>query len=61
MLSGVPSIAQMDHPFIIQLMATGSNKACLFMVTELVQGGELFSVLTREEVLDEAQVICRDL
>jgi serine/threonine protein kinase len=46
---------EMDHPFIIQLMATGSNKACLFMVTELVQGGELFSVLTREEVLDEAQ------
>ena len=44
---------EMDHPFIIQLMATGINKACLFMVTELVQGGELFSVLTREEVLDE--------
>jgi serine/threonine protein kinase len=47
---------EMDHPFIIQLMATGSDKARLFMVTELVQGGELFSVLTRVEVLDEAQI-----
>ena len=41
----------MDHPFIIQLHATYKDKGCLYMVTELVLGGELFSVLTREEYL----------
>jgi hypothetical protein len=33
------------HPFILQLIATFKNKNCLFMVLELVQGGELFSLL----------------
>ena len=46
-------LEEMDHPFIIQLHATFKDKGCLYMVTELVLGGELFSVLTREEYLDE--------
>ena len=46
-------LEEMDHPFIIQLHATFKDKSCLYMVTELVLGGELFSVLTREEYLDE--------
>ena len=44
-------LQEMDHPFIIQLHATYKDKGCLYMVTELVLGGELFSVLTREEYL----------
>ena len=31
-----------DHPFILQLAATFSDEDSLYMLTELVQGGELF-------------------
>eukprot|EP01029_Cantina_marsupialis_P015032 TRINITY_DN3291_c0_g1_i1.p1 TRINITY_DN3291_c0_g1~~TRINITY_DN3291_c0_g1_i1.p1 ORF type:complete len:768 (+),score=256.59 TRINITY_DN3291_c0_g1_i1:163-2466(+) len=34
-----------DHPFILKLMATYKDRDCLYMLLELVQGGELFSLL----------------
>lgn len=33
------------HPFILQLVTTFKDKNCLYMLLELVQGGELFSLL----------------
>jgi CRP-like cAMP-binding protein len=33
------------HPFILQLVATYKDRNCLYMLLELVQGGELFSLL----------------
>ena len=35
----------LHHPFIIKLVNTFQNKESLFMVTNFVQGGELFSVI----------------
>eukprot|EP01047_Picozoa_sp_COSAG01_P048171 COSAG01_NODE_4668_length_4830_cov_12.821542_4_plen_169_part_00 len=48
-------LQEMDHPFVIQLHATFKDPVSLYMVTEPVLGGELFSVLTREEYLEERQ------
>jgi len=38
-------MSSIDHPFIIRLENSFQNKSNLFMVMNLVQGGELFSVL----------------
>lgn len=48
-------LQEMNHPFIIKLYATFKDPVSLYMITEPVLGGELFSVLTREEYLDEDQ------
>lgn len=37
------------HPFILQLMATYQDRDCLYMLLEVVLGGELFSVLANTE------------
>jgi len=36
---------QADHPFILRLYETYKDKHCLYMLLELVQGGELFTLL----------------
>ena len=41
------------HPFIVRLYTTGQNQNFLFMLMELVQGGELLSVLHNDEEEDE--------
>ena len=33
-----------DHPFILKLFCTHQDRMCLYMVLELVIGGELFSL-----------------
>jgi CRP-like cAMP-binding protein len=38
-------LMQANHPFVLQLIQTFKNRDCLFMLLELVQGGELFSLL----------------
>ena len=38
---------QIHHPFLLRLEATFRDDEKLYMVTELIQGGELFSVLSR--------------
>jgi CRP-like cAMP-binding protein len=38
-------MAEADHPFVLKLFATYKDKNCLYMLLELVQGGELFSLL----------------
>ena len=38
-------VAEADHPFILKLICTHQDKNCLYMVLELVCGGELFSML----------------
>ena len=35
----------LDHPFILKLAATFKDQNCLYMLLELVQGGELFTFL----------------
>ena len=39
---------QIRHPFLLRLEATFRDTDKLYMVTELIQGGELFSLLSRE-------------
>eukprot|EP00591_Stephanopyxis_turris_P014458 CAMPEP_0195538586 /NCGR_PEP_ID=MMETSP0794_2-20130614/49611_1 /TAXON_ID=515487 /ORGANISM="Stephanopyxis turris, Strain CCMP 815" /LENGTH=902 /DNA_ID=CAMNT_0040672583 /DNA_START=21 /DNA_END=2729 /DNA_ORIENTATION=+ len=38
-------MASIDHPFIVKLVSTMQNVRNLYMLLELVQGGELFSVV----------------
>ena len=38
-------MTEADHPFILRLLATYKDLHCLYMLLELVQGGELFSLL----------------
>lgn len=40
-------MAQLRHPFIINLVTTYADKQRVYMLLELVQGGELFSLLHR--------------
>lgn len=41
-------MASIDHPFVVNLVATFQDERSLFMLIELVQGGELFSVIHTE-------------
>lgn len=48
-----------NHPFIVELYATYQDQHNLYMLMELVQGGELFTLLHNEEFIetvDEASV-----
>ncbi|KAJ0401403.1 hypothetical protein P43SY_000046 [Pythium insidiosum] len=48
-----------NHPFIVELYATYQDQNNLYMLMELVQGGELFTLLHNEEFIetvDEAAV-----
>jgi Protein kinase domain/Cyclic nucleotide-binding domain len=40
-------MAQLHHPFIINLVTTYADKQRVYMLLELVQGGELYSLLHR--------------
>jgi len=40
-------MAQLNHPFIIKLVGAFQDKKCLYMITKLYQGGELFGVIER--------------
>jgi CRP-like cAMP-binding protein/tRNA A-37 threonylcarbamoyl transferase component Bud32 len=41
-------MASLDHPFVVNLVATFQDDRNLYMLIELVQGGELFSVIHTE-------------
>lgn len=41
-------MASLDHPFVVNLVATFQDERYLYMLIELVQGGELFSVIHTE-------------
>ena len=41
-------MASLDHPFVVNLVSTFQDERSLFMLIELVQGGELFSVIHTE-------------
>mmetsp|Transcript_21152 Transcript_21152/g.48557 ORF Transcript_21152/g.48557 Transcript_21152/m.48557 type:complete len:371 (-) Transcript_21152:159-1271(-) len=41
-------LAQIEHPFIVNLLATFQDEKRLFLVLEFVNGGELFSHLRKE-------------
>ena len=42
-------MASLSHPFVVNLVATFQDERHLFMLIELVQGGELFSVIHTEQ------------
>jgi len=42
-------MAKIDHPFVIKLVNTCQDKQSVFMLLNLVQGGELFNVMHNEE------------
>jgi len=41
-------MSSIDHPFVVNLIATFQDPRSLYMLIELVQGGELFSVIHTE-------------
>mmetsp|Transcript_27285 Transcript_27285/g.41270 ORF Transcript_27285/g.41270 Transcript_27285/m.41270 type:complete len:804 (+) Transcript_27285:136-2547(+) len=41
-------MSSIDHPFVVNLVSTFQDERCLYMLIELVQGGELFSVIHTE-------------
>eukprot|EP00945_MAST-04E_sp_MAST-4E-sp1_P000701 g701.t1 len=47
-------LAGMDHPFLPRLYLTAQDKDCLYLVIELLQGGDLFSALVNrpDQVFD---------
>lgn len=42
-------MSKIDHPFVIKLVNTCQDKQSVFMLLNLVQGGELFNVMHNEE------------
>jgi len=46
-------MAQLRHPFLVNLHATYKDKDRLYFLLEVVQGGELFSVLREKTLFDE--------
>ncbi|CAB9516569.1 Protein kinase 4 (Fragment) [Seminavis robusta] len=42
-------MASLDHPFVIDLVSTFQDECHLYMLIDLVQGGELFSVIHSEK------------
>lgn len=44
-------MAEMDHPFVLRLFGTWQDKDQLYMFLELVQGGELWSLLYQSDAL----------
>jgi len=41
-------MSSLDHPFVVNLISTFQNDSSLYLLIELVQGGELFSVIHTE-------------
>ena len=56
-------IRQLNHPRICRLYDTIITEECIFMITEVVPGGELFDYVSQHEKLSEgeARVILRQL
>uniref|UniRef100_A0A7S0J4A9 cGMP-dependent protein kinase n=1 Tax=Calcidiscus leptoporus TaxID=127549 RepID=A0A7S0J4A9_9EUKA len=46
-------LAMMDHPFILQLVATYQDKGELYMLLEVALGGELFTLLASKSPLPD--------
>jgi len=42
-------MASLDHPFVIELVSTYQDEVNLYMLIDLVQGGELFTVIHSEK------------
>lgn len=38
-------LAELDHPFLLRLIATLQDKDCLYLITEFLQGGDIFGKL----------------
>lgn len=56
-------LEKMEHPFIVKLYYAFQDEVSLFLVTEFVQGGELFYHLRREQyfTLERAQFYAAEL
>ena len=50
-------MAKLQHPFLISLVGSYQDDHCVYMVMELVQGGELYSVMSAapQRCLPESQ------
>uniref|UniRef100_A0A7S3AHP9 cGMP-dependent protein kinase n=1 Tax=Haptolina ericina TaxID=156174 RepID=A0A7S3AHP9_9EUKA len=47
-------LEEIDHPFCVRLVASFKDAQFLYMVLEFCPGGELFSLLAKEDVLSDA-------
>lgn len=50
------AMANMDHPFVMKLFGTGMDEHMLYMFLELVQGGELWSLLYQSDVMPRSKL-----
>ena len=50
-------LAEIDHPFCIQMMACFKDSQRLYMVLEYCPGGELFTLLQRERMLQDKHCV----
>ena len=44
-------LAMCDHPFLLNLAATFQDKYQIYMLTEILMGGELFTYLRQRKYL----------
>jgi len=54
-MNEVDIIQKLDHPFIIALSATFKDENKLYMLTELVQGGEFFTFIANRGILSDEE------
>ena len=45
-------MAEMDHPFVLKLLGTFQDNDQLYMLLDVVMGGELWSLLYSKNVLN---------
>lgn len=50
-------MSRLNSPFIIQMVNAFQDDKCLYMVTKLYQGGELFNIMHRKQKLTEEECV----
>jgi len=48
-------LSSVDHPFIVRLVRTFKDEACVYFLTELICGGELLDALDKIGILGKSQ------
>lgn len=50
-------LSEIKHPFIIRIIGWSQNMDELLLILEYIQGGELFTFLKLNDVLDDIKTI----
>jgi calcium-dependent protein kinase len=54
-LTEVKILQELDHPHVIKLYEYFEDEECVYLVTEICQGGELFDRIIAQEYFSEKQ------